>query len=78
MKAYVYQLFYVYDRDVEGPRGQLDIECGFFTSLPLVRDYIAKDPLDGEGDSIDNYDCYRHPLNPEAPYQPKLVKIFKK
>lgn len=74
MKKYVYQLFHVTDRGVEGPRGQLDTFCGLFTSLPLVREYIEK-----SNDVPDEFDCYRHPLNPTGAYYiPTPVQIFRK
>lgn len=74
MKKFVYQLFHVTDRGVEGPRGQLDTFCGLFTSLPHVREYIAQ-----SNDSPEEFDCYRHPLNPKAAYYvPAPVEIFRK
>lgn len=74
MKKYVYQLFHVTDRGVEGSRGQLDAFCGLFTSLPLVREYIEK-----SNDDPEEFDCYRHPLNPTgAYYVPAPVQIFRK
>lgn len=70
MKAYVYQLFHV---SMRGEMGQTDVEWGLFTSLPLVREVILK-----SNDNPEDFDCYRHPLNPQAYYSPKLVQIFRK
>jgi hypothetical protein len=71
MKAYVYQLFHV---SMRGEDTQADAFCGLFTSLPFVREYIAQ-----SNDAPEEFDCYRHPLNPKgAYYVPAPVQIFRK
>ena len=70
MKAFVYQLFHVGLRDTDG---QIETEIGFFTSLPLVRKYI-----ENSYDGLDEFDCYRHPFNPELYYVPEKVEIFRR
>lgn len=71
MKKYVYQLFHV---ALRGEDQQTDSFCGLFTSLPLVREYIEK-----SNDAPEEFDCYRHPLNPTGAYYiPAPVQIFRK
>lgn len=70
MKAYVYQLFHV---SMRGEPSQVDVDWGLFTSLPLVREMIAK-----SNDNPEDFDCYRHPLNPQGHYVPTPVQIFRK
>lgn len=70
MKVYIYQLFHVMGLDTSW---QTDIECGFFTTLPAVREYIAKNNI-----PQDDYECYRHKLNPEPGGNNHVkVKIFR-
>ncbi|QQG33470.1 hypothetical protein [Pectobacterium phage PcCB7V] len=70
MESYVYQLFHV---SMRGEMGQTDVDWGLFNSLLFVRETILK-----SNDNPEDFDCYRHPLNPKGHYIPTKVEIFRK
>lgn len=70
MKKYVYQLFHV---SLRGEEGQTDVDWGLFTSLPLLRKVVSE-----SNDNPEDFDCYRHDLNPDRHYVPVQVQIFRK
>lgn len=40
MKTFIYQVFMVIGKDV---LSHLEVDCGFFSSLPLVRKFISEE-----------------------------------
>lgn len=67
MKAHLYELQY------RIPGEDYIVNVGYFTSLPEVRKYIV-----GTGDDLDLFSCWRHPFNPQEPYDPVQVQILRK
>lgn len=70
MKKHVYQLYHV---SMRGSMGQIDVDWGLFTNLAMVRKAIEASGVD-----VEDFDCYRHPLNPTGHYLPTPVEIFRK